>query len=136
MNSFASEGFCTVSQPSVSVIIPVLNESGLIRSCLERVRFVAPGCEIIVVDGGSNDGTVELCLGLADHVLKTLPGRARQMNAGAVVAQADVLWFVHADSIIPTLAFEEIARVLEERTNAGGCFRLRLPSRQRMYRRS
>src|SRR5204862_513886 len=67
-------------------------------------------------------------------VLKTLPGRARQMNAGAVVAQADVLWFVHADSIIPTLAFEEIARVLEERTNAGGCFRLRLPSRQRIYR--
>src|SRR6478736_2128701 len=113
--------------PSVSIIVPVLNESSLIRPFLERVRAVAPDTEIIVVDGGSDDSTPELCAGLANHILKAQTGRARQMNAGARLAEGDVFWFLHADSTIPSNALDEIAAVLHVKSNAGGCFRLRLP---------
>lgn len=68
-----------MSEPLISIIVPVLNESALIRAFLEQLRAVAVSAEIIVVDGGSSDGTPELSLGLADRVLKTSRGRARQM---------------------------------------------------------
>jgi len=123
-----------MSGPIVSIIVPVLNESGLIRSFLERLRSLAPGAEIIVVDGGSNDGTAELSSGLADRVLNSSPGRARQMNAGAQVAHADVFWFLHADSLIPPNALEEIATILRETSNVGGCFRLKFRGREWIYR--
>jgi rSAM/selenodomain-associated transferase 2 len=119
---------------SVSIIVPVLNESALIRAFLEQLRAVAPRAEIVVVDGGSTDGTLELSAGLADRVLKTLRGRARQMNAGARVARGDVFWFLHADSMIPPNALEEIGRILHKSSNVGGCFRLCLPGREWIYR--
>src|SRR5438477_1023908 len=84
------------NRPFVSIIVPVLNESALIRGFLQHLRATAPSAEIIVVDGGSVDGTVELCAGWADRVLLAPRGRGRQMNAGAAVARAEVLWFVHA----------------------------------------
>jgi rSAM/selenodomain-associated transferase 2 len=123
-----------MNRPFVSIIVPVLNEAALIRAFLERLRAVAPGAEIVVVDGGSNDGTIELSAGLADRVLKTLRGRARQMNAGARVARGGVFWFLHADSAIPANALEEIGRFLDNNANVGGCFRLRLPDRKWIYR--
>jgi rSAM/selenodomain-associated transferase 2 len=121
-------------KPFVSIIVPTLNEAKLIRSFLERLRSHAPDAEIVVADGGSEDGTAALSVGLADCVLNVSRGRARQMNAGAEVAQGEVFWFLHADSLIPPHALEEIARILREESNAGGCFRLRLPGRQWIYR--
>jgi rSAM/selenodomain-associated transferase 2 len=121
-------------QPFVSIIVPALNEAELIGAFLRHVRAIAPDAEIIVVDGESDDGTAELSAGLADRVLKISRGRARQMNAGAQVARGEVFWFLHADSRIPSDALEEIARVLREDANAGGCFRLRLPGREWIYR--
>jgi rSAM/selenodomain-associated transferase 2 len=121
-------------KPFVSIIVPVLNEAELIRAFLRHLRAVAPGAEIVVVDGGSDDGTAELSAGLADRVLKVSRGRARQMNAGANVALGEVFWFLHADSLIPPGALEEIAKILREDSNAGGCFRLRLPGREWIYR--
>jgi len=123
-----------MSRLFVSIIVPVLNEAALIRPFLEHVRAVAPDTEIIVVDGGSDDGTPELCAGLANQILKAQTGRARQMNAGARLAEGDVFWFLHADSIIPSNALDEIAAVLHDKSNAGGCFRLRLPGREWIYR--
>jgi rSAM/selenodomain-associated transferase 2 len=123
-----------MSGPFVSIIVPVLNESDLIRKFLAQLRAVAPSAEVIVVDGGSNDGTLDLCAGWTDRVLAAARGRARQMNAGAEVARGEVLWFVHADSMIPANALEVIAQLLQEDSNAGGCFRLRLPGRQWIYR--
>ena len=119
---------------SISIIVPVLNESALIRAFLGQLRAVAPGAEIVVVDGGSNDGTLELSAGLADRILKSSRGRARQMNAGARVARGNVFWFLHADSIIPPNALEEIEKILQEGSNVGGCFRIRLPGREWIYR--
>lgn len=123
-----------MNRPFVSIIVPVLNESTLIRAFLEQLRAAAPSAEIVVIDGGSDDGTPELSIGLADRVLKTSRGRARQMNAGARVARGDVFWFLHADSVVPPNALEEIAKILREDSNAGGCFRLRLPGREWIYR--
>src|SRR5664279_2564061 len=121
-------------KPFVSIIVPALNEAELIRGFLRNLRAVAPDAEVIVVDGGSDDGTAELSSGLADRVLKVSRGRARQMNAGANIALGEVFWFLHADSLIPPNALEEIARILRENSNAGGCFRLRLPGREWIYR--
>nr|VFK61056.1 MAG: transferase 2, rSAM/selenodomain-associated [Candidatus Kentron sp. TUN]VFK70187.1 MAG: transferase 2, rSAM/selenodomain-associated [Candidatus Kentron sp. TUN] len=59
------------------------------------------GREVIVVDGGSTDETVRCADALADRVLVTEPGRARQMNAGAAVARGAALWFLHADTVVP-----------------------------------
>ncbi len=122
------------NRPWLSIIVPVLNESALIRPFLEQLRAVAPSAEIIVVDGESDDGTPELIGGLVDRILRVPRGRARQMNAGARVAHGEIFWFLHADSVVPPNALEEIAEILRRESNVGGCFRLRLPGREWIYR--
>lgn len=70
--------------PIVSIIIPVLNEAAGIVQQLARLQdFRAQGAEIIVVDGGSSDGSAERASALTDGVAMSLPGRGRQMNIGA-----------------------------------------------------
>ena len=124
----------TTNRPLLSIVVPVLNESALIRGFLRHLCGTLPSAEVLVVDGGSVDGTPELCADLADRVLLAPRGRGKQMNAGAVIARGEVLWFLHADAIVPDNALEEIAKVLSEDANVGGCFRLRLPGREWIYR--
>lgn len=95
---------------SFSIIIPVLNEARALPLCLAALRDLRKDAEIIVVDGGSSDGTVNLAAGLADRVLAAAQGRARQMNAGARVASGDVLVFLHADTFLPDDALALIAQ--------------------------
>ncbi len=118
----------------VSIVIPVLNEAALIAAFLRHLRTVAPEEEIIVVDGGSHDDTLELSRGLADRVIVASPGRGRQMSAGAAVARGDVLCFVHADSHIPVDAVSAMTESLLESGCVGGCFRLRIVPRRWIYR--
>lgn len=119
----------------LSIVIPVLNEARLIQGFLRQLREPGGEFEIIVVDGGSEDDTVSRCRGLADRVLVTPRGRAGQMNAGARAARGEVLWFLHADTTaLPPGALHEIARALRADRLVGGCFRLRLPGRQWVYR--
>lgn len=85
-----------------SIIIPVLNEADTLPVLLRRLQaWRSPRCEIIVVDGGSVDGTAQRSAGLADRIVPAPPGRARQMNRGAAHARGEVLWFVHADTCPP-----------------------------------
>lgn len=110
-----------------SIIVPVFNEASLIRKFLTHLRERAPEAEIIVADGGSSDGTVDLAGGVCDRLVSSKRGRARQMNAGAHAARGDILWFVHADAEIPSRCLDEITRIMEDSNVAGGYFRIRLP---------
>jgi rSAM/selenodomain-associated transferase 2 len=121
-------------QPSVSIIVPVLNEAPLIRAFLQRLRARAPEAEIIVVDGGSSDGTAEFATGFCDQLIQTRRDRAVQMNAGAEVAHGEVLWFLHADVEVPPRSLPAIRQRLTDPKTAGGYFRIRLPNSRLVYR--
>ncbi len=89
----------------ISIIVPVLNEATDIAATLDALAPLrAEGHEVIVVDGGSTDGTAALCRSRADRVVDAPRGRARQMNAGAAAAQRSVLLFLHADTQLPPAA--------------------------------
>jgi rSAM/selenodomain-associated transferase 2 len=120
--------------PIISIIVPVLNEAALVGPFLAHLRTLAPRAQVIVVDGGSQDGTRSIAEPLADLLLDAPRGRATQMNAGAAVAKGNVLWFLHADSTLPPDAIRDIWSALDDPGMAGGCFRLRLPSRKMIYR--
>ncbi|MGI8525990.1 MAG: glycosyltransferase, partial [Pseudolabrys sp.] len=87
---------------NLSIVIPVLNEAAQIGPALEALSPLRRnGAELIVVDGGSADGTPGLAQPFADQVIAAPRGRAEQMNAGASKAGGDVLLFVHADTRLP-----------------------------------
>jgi rSAM/selenodomain-associated transferase 2 len=119
----------------VSIIIPVFNEARLIRSFLSNLRERTRGAEIIVVDGGSTDGTYQLAEGFCDRVIRSAArNRAKQMNIGAEAARGDIFWFLHADAEVPLESLSEIARIMRGPEVAGGFFRIRLPAAPPVYR--
>lgn len=86
--------------PSISIIIPTLNEAEHLRMALASARSQVK-VEIIVVDGGSSDDTLELAMRSGVRLLTTTGGRARQINAGALAASGEVLLFLHGDTRLP-----------------------------------
>jgi len=122
-----------ITQLSVSIIVPVLNEALLLGPFLAHLRERAPGAEIVVADGGSSDGTVELARDLCDQLVVSERNRAIQMNAGARAARGDTLWFVHVDAHVPWGCLNEIEQIMDDPKVAGGFFRIRLP-RSLVYR--
>jgi len=87
---------------TLSIIMPVLDEAPVIEAALRALSpYRARGVELIVVDGGSSDGTAELARPLADRVLTAARGRSLQMNAGAAAASGEMLLFLHADTHLP-----------------------------------
>jgi rSAM/selenodomain-associated transferase 2 len=113
--------------PSISVIIPVLNEELTIAALLESLLRLEPD-EILVVDGGSLDKTRELAAALGVRVISCARGRARQMNEGARLARGAVLLFLHADTRLPESAFVDIRGAMENPSNVGGRFDVALDS--------
>jgi len=85
--------------PGLSVIIPTLNEARSIGRTLDAVLRAAPGAEVIVVDGGSRDGTAEAARTRGVKVITSARGRGAQMHAGACAARGRALWFLHADTL-------------------------------------
>ena len=99
---------------ALSIIVPALDESAGIAGCLAPLQAMrARGVEVIVVDGGSSDATRELAAPLADRVLESPRGRARQMNVGAQAARGAALLFLHADTFLPPHADALVASALE-----------------------
>jgi rSAM/selenodomain-associated transferase 2 len=91
-----------MTTPQLSVIIPVLDEAATIGETLAALEPLrGRGAEVIVVDGGSRDGTLEAARPLADVVITAPRGRGSQMNAGAAAAHGNVLLFLHADTRLP-----------------------------------
>lgn len=111
----------------VSVVLPVLDEAATLPGALATLAPLrAQGHELIVVDGGSSDGTVALAQRHADRVLAAPRGRASQMNAGAACASGDILLFLHADTRLPATALEDVVAATASR--AWGRFDVRLDS--------
>jgi len=118
----------------LSIVIPAVNETGNIEPLLTTLQGLRQrGHEIIVVDGGSTDGTTTTAHPWCDQCLVSERGRAVQMRAGARVASGDILWFLHADSIVPPRADELIAQALSNTAGWGG-FPVRLSGRRRLLR--
>jgi rSAM/selenodomain-associated transferase 2 len=86
----------------LSIIVPVLNESVALPAVLTQLlQLRRGGVEVIVADGGSEDGTATIAECAGFRVVHSEPGRARQMNAGARAAVGDVLLFLHVDTQLP-----------------------------------
>lgn len=100
--------------PTVSIIVPVLNEEAGIEEALTYLQLgLQPAAaEIIVVDGGSTDRTVQLARRCGARVMRAGRGRARQMNAGAAAARGELLLFAHADTRPPRGVVAEVAKAL------------------------
>ena len=113
----------------ISIIIPTLNESLLLQRLLcDLNKIIDSQVEIIVVDGGSNDDTLEIASKYAHQVFVTEQGRATQMNYGAAFAKGEVLFFLHADSMLTTNAFQKLKEIVKESLYVGGAFRLQIDS--------
>ncbi len=119
--------------PSISVIIPTLNEASSVGHCIASVTS-ADVREIIVVDGSSSDETATVA---ADHgatVIGAPSGRARQMNAGALLALGDVLLFLHADCTLTPQTLPRLRRMMAAGRHRVGYCRLRIDGRHLGYR--
>ena len=117
----------------VSIIIPALNEAACIRETLISLNTLDPPFEIIVVDGGSKDNTIEVASPYA-HVTHSLRGRANQMNAGAGIARGEVLLFLHADTRLPRNALQQIRDSIHTCNKESGIFRLRFDKESPLLR--
>ena len=109
----------------ISVIIPVLEEAAKLPRLLASLARETAAHEVIVVDGGSRDGTPQLARAAGARVLSTLPGRGQQLAAGAELAAGDLLLFLHADSLFPASGLSCIEERLRNCPDCpGGNFRL------------
>jgi rSAM/selenodomain-associated transferase 2 len=116
----------------ISVIIPILNEAEVIENLLFHLidnASLEAISEIIVVDGGSTDGSLEIIKnsGLKIKILSSQKGRAKQMNVGAKASTGTILYFLHADSFPPNRYDQLIINEIEK-GNQAGCFRLKFDS--------
>lgn len=104
----------------LSIIIPTLNEASGIKKCLLALQPLRQQqCQIIVADGGSYDTTVAIAGPLVDVVINTDKGRAKQMNAGAKLANNKTLLFLHADTFLPANTLKLILQSLKNEQHWG-----------------
>lgn len=94
--------------PALSIIVPMLNEIDQLPELVAHLQhWQQRGCEVLLVDGGSNDNSVQAAQAQGFSVLHSPCGRATQMNIGAAQAQGEALVFLHADTRLPD---DEIGR--------------------------
>ncbi|MDQ3685479.1 MAG: TIGR04283 family arsenosugar biosynthesis glycosyltransferase [Acidobacteriota bacterium] len=119
----------------LSIIIPTFNEAHTISQTLEQVAGLRGRFEVLVVDGGSVDGTVEIVRRSGIKIITSVErGRGAQMHAGASAARGDALLFLHADTHPPPDAVERITGALNAPKTVGGNFAVRFDGRGRAAR--
>ncbi len=119
----------------ISVIIPTCNEENYLSGCIESIRAQNQPVEIIVSDGGSEDGTLAIAHRVSEKVViveeKNL---GKQLNTAASIAKGETLLFLHADSLLTTGIFEQIESSLKQAENIGGAFKMKLTGKRNFYR--
>ncbi|NJL78317.1 MAG: glycosyltransferase family 2 protein [Richelia sp. RM2_1_2] len=119
----------SIATAKISIIIPTLNESKNIKATLASTQK-STNIEVIVVDGGSQDNTVDIVESLGVKVITGYQNRACQMNAGAINATGDILLFLHADTLLPA-NFDAMIRIgLQQAKIVAGAFSLRINAPQ------
>jgi rSAM/selenodomain-associated transferase 2 len=111
----------------LTVVIPALDEADQITQAIASARSART--EIIVVDGGSRDGTAERAAAAGARVIASAPGRAKQLAAGARLAKGDTILFLHADTRLPPGWEAHVGEALADPRVVGGAFRLRFEPR-------
>lgn len=110
----------TTDPPSLSLIVPVLNEASTVVAQLQAVQaFRVRGAEVVLVDGGSCDATAELARPVVDQLIESARGRATQMNAGARASRGRILLFLHADTTLPPEADNLIQQAVDNGVSWG-----------------
>ena len=112
----------------ISIIIPVYNEASTINKLIDNLDQFKDCCEIIFVDGGSNDGTHRIIEEKHRLVYSPKKGRSNQMNYGASLSKGDILLFLHADSLLPGDGLIQIHRIINKGYKVG-CFKISFDSR-------
>ncbi len=118
------------ARPDISVVVPVLNESQCINVFLDNMKSHTAGhkVEIIVVDGAQDCGTIAAIDNSQVIRLAGPKGRAKQMNAGSAVARGDILFFLHADTILPPGSLDKISDVMKDQRYVAGAFEIEYDS--------
>lgn len=125
----------TTAVPSVSVIIPVFNEARTLASTMAAIRSEAAPLEIVVVDAGSSDDSPLVAKKAGARIIRShFRQRAHQLNLGARHARAEIIVFLHADTILPPTGIDRIVNVLQGPTIAGGAFQRRYASPSKLLR--
>ncbi len=115
--------------------MPTLNEGAIIGRLLRQLQAARQaGHEVILVDGGSSDGTVRLAAPHVDLLLRSAPGRGRQLNLGARASGGCWLWFLHADSVLPDGWLEQLEAACLGGARSWGFFHVRLDPARWPYR--
>ena len=119
----------------LSIIVPILDEALTLPDFLAHLLpYQRVGCEILLVDGGSHDGSAALAECAGFSVMTSPPGRARQMNTGVLATHGEVLLFLHADTRLPEAADNLVHQALSDERFVWGRFDVSIEGASRMLR--
>lgn len=121
------------NKPYISIIVPIYNEEAQIKALYRHIEanaFAKDELEILIIDGGSTDESRAIAIESGLTVVSSPKGRAVQMNRGAAMAKADILYFLHADTL-PPRHFDKTIRTAVQNGDQAGCFRMRFDTDSR-----
>lgn len=117
----------------VSIIVPILNEEKILYANLSRFKKLSLQAELLFVDGGSIDRSVEIASGVGS-LLHSGKGRSLQMNKGGFSAKGNILFFLHVDTMISPDTLLAIEDAVNNGGFIGGCLTQRIDRDALIYR--